>query len=102
MINTQWTISPDEQKEPEHKDDFTVHNHTFKVVQQDNLTWIEALQLCRNYSMDLASIPDAYVQAVLTVEVSRRGQPLWIGLLSEDVSEDLFKSWRSVTFFLYF
>ncbi|KTG47312.1 hypothetical protein cypCar_00030790, partial [Cyprinus carpio] len=77
----------DEQKEPEHKDDFTVHNHTFKVVQQDNLTWIEALQLCRNYSMDLASIPDAYVQAVLTVEVSRRGQPLWIGLLSEDDGE---------------
>uniref|UniRef100_A0A672L463 Lymphocyte antigen 75-like n=1 Tax=Sinocyclocheilus grahami TaxID=75366 RepID=A0A672L463_SINGR len=77
----------DEQKEPEHKDDFTVHNHTFKVVQQGNLTWIEALQLCRSYNMDLASVPDAYVQAVLTVEVSRRGQPLWIGLFSEDEGE---------------
>uniref|UniRef100_A0A671PKU3 Lymphocyte antigen 75-like n=1 Tax=Sinocyclocheilus anshuiensis TaxID=1608454 RepID=A0A671PKU3_9TELE len=77
----------DEQKEPEHKDDFTVHNHTFKVVQQGNLTWIEALQLCRSYNMDFASVPDAYVQAVLTVEVSRRGQPLWIGLFSEDEGE---------------
>uniref|UniRef100_A0A673JXZ9 Lymphocyte antigen 75 n=1 Tax=Sinocyclocheilus rhinocerous TaxID=307959 RepID=A0A673JXZ9_9TELE len=87
LFNTQLTISPDEQKEPEHKDDFTVHNHTFKVVQQGNLTWIEALQLCRSYNMDLASVPDAYVQAVLTVEVSRRGQPLWIGLFSEDEGE---------------
>uniref|UniRef100_A0A673JKY1 Lymphocyte antigen 75-like n=1 Tax=Sinocyclocheilus rhinocerous TaxID=307959 RepID=A0A673JKY1_9TELE len=77
----------DKPEEPDHKDNFTVHSHTFKVVQQDNLTWIEALQLCQSYNMDLASIPDAYVQAVLTVEVSRRRQPLWIGLFSEDEGE---------------
>lgn len=99
MINNRLTIFPDEQEKPEPKDDFTVHNHTFKVVQQDNLTWIEALQLCRSYNMDLASVPDAYVQAMLTVEVSRRNQSLWIGLYSEDVSKDLYKSWRSVHFF---
>uniref|UniRef100_A0A672SJI7 Lymphocyte antigen 75 n=1 Tax=Sinocyclocheilus grahami TaxID=75366 RepID=A0A672SJI7_SINGR len=77
----------DKPEGPDHKDNFTVHSHTFKVVQQDNLTWIEALQLCQSYNMDLASIPDAYVQAVLTVEVSRRRQPLWIGLFSEDEGE---------------
>ncbi len=81
---------------PELKNEFTVHNHTFKVVQQGNLTWKEALQVCQSYHMDLASVPDAYVQAMLTVEVSRRNQSLWIGLFSEDVSEDLFKSWWSV------
>ncbi|XP_043107956.1 lymphocyte antigen 75 isoform X2 [Puntigrus tetrazona] len=77
----------DKQSEPERKDDITVHNRTFKVVQQGNVTWLEALQLCRSYSMDLASVPDAYVQAMLAVEVSQRGTPLWIGLFSEDEGE---------------
>ncbi|KAK7127939.1 hypothetical protein R3I93_020500 [Phoxinus phoxinus] len=77
----------DKPEEPNPEDKFTVHDHTFKVVQQDNLTWSEALQLCWNNDMDLASIPNAYVQAVLTVQVSRRGQPLWIGLFSEDEGE---------------
>ncbi|ROI84218.1 Lymphocyte antigen 75 [Anabarilius grahami] len=77
----------DKPEDPKPEDDFTVQNHIFKVVQQDNLTWTEAFQLCRSKDMDLASIPNTYVQAVLTVQVSRRGRPLWIGLFSEDDGE---------------
>ncbi|KAI2659377.1 Lymphocyte antigen 75 [Labeo rohita] len=77
----------DKPESPEPNDNFTVHNHTFKVVQQNNLTWMEALELCQSYNMELTSVPDAYVQAMLTVEVSRRNQPLWIGLISEDEGE---------------
>lgn len=87
-INTHLTYSPDKPEVPDLKDNFTANNHTFKVIQQENLTWADAHWLCQNYSMSLVSIPDAYVQALLTVEVSRRQQPLWIGLFSEDVSED--------------
>ncbi|TRY88118.1 hypothetical protein DNTS_031498 [Danionella cerebrum] len=77
----------DKQEEPQPENNFMVNNHTFQVLQQDNLTWIEALQLCRNYSMTLTSVPNAYIQAVLTVQASRRGKPLWIGLFSEDEGE---------------
>ncbi|KAL0181478.1 hypothetical protein M9458_023884, partial [Cirrhinus mrigala] len=37
-------------------DNLTVHNHTFRVVQQNNLTWTEALQLCQSLNMELASL----------------------------------------------
>ncbi|XP_051531593.1 lymphocyte antigen 75-like isoform X3 [Myxocyprinus asiaticus] len=69
------------------KEEFHVGNHTFKVVQENNLTWIDALSLCQSQNMDLASVSDVYVQAVLTVQVSRGGQPLWIGLFSKDDGE---------------
>lgn len=77
----------DKLEEPKPENNFTVQNHTFKVVQQDNLTWADALQLCRSFNLELASVPNAYVQAVLTTQVSRRGKPLWIGLFSEDDGE---------------
>ncbi|XP_051528122.1 lymphocyte antigen 75 isoform X2 [Myxocyprinus asiaticus] len=69
------------------KEEFHVGNHTFKLVQQNNLTWVDALSLCRSQNMELVSISNAYVQAVLTVQVSRGGQPLWIGLYSTDDGE---------------
>ncbi|XP_026076751.1 lymphocyte antigen 75-like isoform X1 [Carassius auratus] len=80
----------DKPEVPDLKDNFTANNHTFKVIQQENLTWADAHWLCQNYSMSLVSIPDAYVQALLTVEVSRRQQPLWIGLFSEDEGEHFY------------
>uniref|UniRef100_A0A8B9J9R7 Lymphocyte antigen 75 n=1 Tax=Astyanax mexicanus TaxID=7994 RepID=A0A8B9J9R7_ASTMX len=49
-----------------------------------NLNWIDAWDLCKSNNMDLASVSDAYLQAVLTVNVSKVGHPLWIGLFSED------------------
>lgn len=68
------------------QEQFTADNHTFKILEK-NVTWIDAQQLCLEENMTLASIPNTYVQAVLTVEVVRRGQPLWIGLFSEDDGE---------------
>uniref|UniRef100_A0A8B9HIP5 Lymphocyte antigen 75 n=1 Tax=Astyanax mexicanus TaxID=7994 RepID=A0A8B9HIP5_ASTMX len=66
------------------QDEFTVNNHTFKLVLRENLNWIDAWDLCKSNNMDLASVSDAYLQAVLTVNVSKVGHPLWIGLFSED------------------
>ncbi|XP_056590497.1 LOW QUALITY PROTEIN: lymphocyte antigen 75 [Triplophysa dalaica] len=69
------------------EEDFEADNHTFKVVLETNLTWIDALQLCREQNMTLASVANAYIQAQLTVRVNRRRQPLWIGLFSVDNGE---------------
>lgn len=67
------------------EEEFTADNHTFKVLLEKNVTWMDALQLCREQNMTLASVANAYIQAVLTVHANRRRQPLWIGLFSVDV-----------------
>lgn len=69
--------------------EFQVNNHTFKVVIREDLNWSDAWEMCKKNNMDLASVADAYVQAVLTVNVSKLGSPLWIGLFSQDVSLQL-------------
>ncbi|XP_030627234.1 lymphocyte antigen 75 [Chanos chanos] len=66
---------------------FEVDGHVFKLVRKQNLTWTEARELCREEGMDLASVANALVQAVLSVNVSRAGTPMWIGLFSEDEGE---------------
>lgn len=68
------------------EDTFQVNNNTFKVVLMENVTWYEALELCKKNNMDLASVADAHQQAVLSVRVSKAGSPLWIGLFSVNVN----------------
>uniref|UniRef100_A0A8C9U264 Lymphocyte antigen 75 n=1 Tax=Scleropages formosus TaxID=113540 RepID=A0A8C9U264_SCLFO len=62
---------------------FTVGSHTYRIIQK-NVTWFEALQLCKEAGMDLVSVTDTYQQAALTVAASRASHSVWIGLFSED------------------
>lgn len=57
-------------------------NH--KVV-SGNMSWYDAMRMCKENDSDLVSITDAYHQAFLTVLVNRLGVPHWIGLYSQDV-----------------
>ncbi|XP_053490898.1 lymphocyte antigen 75 [Ictalurus furcatus] len=94
----------DKQEEPGVTEgEFQANNNTFKVVLKENVTWYDALELCKKNGMDLASVADAYQQAVLTVHVSRAREPLWIGLFSgndqlyqwTDHSHTVFSRWGS-------
>lgn len=58
--------------------------HNYKVV-SGNLTWYDAMNMCKENDSDLVSITDAYHQAFLTVLVNRLGVPHWIGLYSQEV-----------------
>ncbi|XP_060797712.1 lymphocyte antigen 75 [Neoarius graeffei] len=81
--------------------EFQINSNTFKLVLKENVTWYEARALCKKNNMDLASVADAYEQAVLTVNVSKAQHPLWIGLFSEnneqyhwtDRSHTVFSRW---------
>lgn len=56
--------------------------HNYRVI-SGNLSWYNAMVMCRENHFDLVSIMDAYHQAFLTVLVNRLGAPHWIGLHSE-------------------
>lgn len=64
-------------------DVYEYKERTYKFIQK-NMTWYEALSECRNQSMELVSITDQYQLAFITVTVSQVGQPMWIGLSSQD------------------
>lgn len=65
--------------------EFKANNKTFKVLLKNDMTWYDALALCKRNGMDLASVADTYQQAVLSVLVSKAQYPFWIGLFSNDV-----------------
>ncbi|XP_011608367.2 secretory phospholipase A2 receptor [Takifugu rubripes] len=76
--------------------------HNYRVI-SGNLSWYNAMVMCRENHFDLVSIMDAYHQAFLTVLVNRLGAPHWIGLHSElpggisykwsDGSETVYTHW---------
>jgi hypothetical protein len=59
-------------------------NRTYKII-RGNMTWYAAGKSCRMHRAELASIPDAFHQAFLTVLLSRLGHTHWIGLSTTDV-----------------
>uniref|UniRef100_A0A3Q3WZL2 Uncharacterized protein n=1 Tax=Mola mola TaxID=94237 RepID=A0A3Q3WZL2_MOLML len=64
-------------------DNIDYRGHSYKVV-SGNLSWYDAMNMCKQNNSDLVSITDAYHQAFLTVLVNRLGVPHWIGLYSQD------------------
>ncbi|XP_066432056.1 lymphocyte antigen 75 isoform X2 [Eleutherodactylus coqui] len=55
----------------------------YKFIQK-NMTWYEALSECNSKNMDLVSITDQYQLSFITITVIQVGQPMWIGLSSQD------------------
>lgn len=54
---------------------------------------------CINNKMQLVSITDQFQQAFLAVQAALHNYPLWIGLLSRDVSFGFFvRLWLKVIF----
>ena len=85
-----FVLSTDISKPPTHSyhhplpDNIDYRGHSYKVV-SGNLSWYDAMNMCKQNNSDLVSITDAYHQAFLTVLVNRLGVPHWIGLYSQDV-----------------
>ncbi|XP_066537164.1 macrophage mannose receptor 1-like [Hoplias malabaricus] len=61
----------------------TIGNASYLIV-QTNLTWGEAKQHCESQEAKLASIRDLYAQYYIELQANKLGQPLWIGLNSQE------------------
>lgn len=51
------------------------------------MNWEEAQKNCKDQYADLASILDPYVEAYLWLQILKHGEPVWIGLNSNMVSQ---------------
>ncbi|KAI5104059.1 macrophage mannose receptor 1 precursor [Silurus meridionalis] len=58
-------------------------NDSYMILQK-NLTWNEAKHQCELEGAHLASIRDYLAQAYIELQTSKLGQPLWIGLNSQE------------------
>lgn len=88
LSNLSCLIVLDTTKSPTHSyhhplpNNIEYRGHNYRVI-SGNLSWYNAMVMCRENHFDLVSIMDAYHQAFLTVLVNRLGAPHWIGLHSE-------------------
>ncbi|XP_066536374.1 macrophage mannose receptor 1-like [Hoplias malabaricus] len=73
--------SPDSTELP--KTFITIGNASYLIV-QTNLTWGEAKQHCESQEAKLASIRDLYAQYYIELQANKLGQPMWIGLNSQE------------------
>ncbi|XP_069838881.1 lymphocyte antigen 75 isoform X2 [Dendropsophus ebraccatus] len=64
-------------------EDLEYEGRKYKLIQK-NMTWYEALSECNNNSMKLVSITDQYQLSFISISVSQVGQPMWIGLSTQD------------------
>ncbi|XP_066536475.1 macrophage mannose receptor 1-like [Hoplias malabaricus] len=72
---------PDSTEQP--KTFIKIGNASYLII-QTNLTWGEAKQHCESQEAKLASIRDIYTQYYTQLQANKLGQPLWIGLNSQE------------------
>lgn len=58
---------------------YKLGNDSYKLVTQ-KMNWDEARRQCQADDADLASILNPYIQAHVTLQISKYNEPVWIGL----------------------
>lgn len=58
---------------------YKLGNDSYKLVAQ-KMNWDEARRQCQADDADVASILNPYIQAHLTLQISKYNEPVWIGL----------------------
>lgn len=59
-------------------------NDSYNLV-AEKMRWDEARRQCQADDADLASIQNPFIQAYVTLQISKHNEPVWIGLNSNVV-----------------